>query len=116
MPTLNNKQRKLPNLAKGKSKSKSWSYHSIYHTTQWRRLRALKLNINPLCEQCEKQKMIEEATVVDHINPVQEGGEPFDLNNLQSLCKSHHNSKTAKSSRKNISNNNGIKGEGGQIP
>lgn len=103
MPTLNKKQRKLPNQIKSNS-NKSWSYHQIYHTKQWRNIRKLKLNINPLCQQCEQQGLTTEANVVDHINPVQEGGAAFDLDNLQSLCVSHHNSKTAKN-----------RGKGGKI-
>ena len=99
MPSLNKKERKKPWDAKKKSKA-SWSYNAIYHTKQWRELRKLKLNMNPLCQQCQAQSLTEAATVVDHINPVQEGGDPFRLENLQSLCASHHNSKTGKSRSK----------------
>lgn len=38
---------------------------------------------------------IRPATDVDHKVPVSAGGAPFDPDNLQSLCHSHHSQKTA---------------------
>jgi 5-methylcytosine-specific restriction protein A len=37
-----------------------------------------------------------EAKEVDHIKPISEGGEAFDIGNLQSLCVSCHAKKSAK--------------------
>jgi 5-methylcytosine-specific restriction enzyme A len=36
------------------------------------------------------------STVADHITPVRLGGDFWDINNLQGLCASCHNSKSAK--------------------
>lgn len=58
---------------------------------QWRNLRRLKLNRNPMCEQ---PGCTEVATDVDHIIARSKGGEDM-MENLQSLCHSHHSRKTA---------------------
>jgi hypothetical protein len=61
----------------------------------WRRLRKLKLRRNPLCECCIKIGRIEPANVVDHIAPINGGGDPYPgLNGLASLCARCHNLKT----------------------
>ena len=36
------------------------------------------------------------ATQVDHIKPIADGGEPWDLENLRSLCASCHSKKTGR--------------------
>ena len=60
---------------------------------QWAKYRKRFLQANPLCRMCEQQGYIEEATVVDHIKPHKGDLDLFfDLNNLQSVCKAHHDS------------------------
>lgn len=61
---------------------------SIYNSKRWKMLRRRRLFLDPLCS-CG-----EIATDVDHITPIEEGGEPFGLENTQSLCKSCHSVKT----------------------
>ncbi len=67
-----------------------------YTTQRWQRLRRMKLQVNPLCETCLKQKRIEPAVAVDHIVPVKApGGQPFPaLDWLMSMCAACHNRKT----------------------
>lgn len=101
MPSLNKKSRPLPWITKVKKSNKSWSYSKVYGTKRWKQTRALKLELNPLCEECETLKNVTPATVVDHIEPILEGGAPYDMDNLQSLCASHHNRKTGKN-KKNV--------------
>lgn len=72
----------------------------FYHTTTWRELRQKKLSMNPICEHCEKRGIVTTAKIVDHIEPIQFGGSKTDLDNLQSLCFSCDNSKTASDSHK----------------
>jgi hypothetical protein len=45
--------------------------------------------MNPLCVVCQAP-----ATDVDHIQPIADGGEPWDMANMQALCHSHHSEKT----------------------
>jgi 5-methylcytosine-specific restriction enzyme A len=67
-----------------------------YNTQRWQRLRKMKLQVNPLCEQCLKQKRIVPAVAVDHIIAVlAPGGQAFPpLDWLVSCCTSCHNRKT----------------------
>ena len=63
---------------------------------RWQRVRKHFLNLNPVCEECYKKGIAEPATTVDHIVPHKGNMELFwDQENLQSLCKLHHDRKTA---------------------
>lgn len=68
----------------------------FYQSRKWRTLRALKLQKDPLCEECMRKGMLVSAQMVDHIIPINKGGAPLDLNNLQSLCNHCHAVKTAR--------------------
>ncbi|WP_379921714.1 HNH endonuclease [Erythrobacter sp. R86502] len=61
----------------------------------WRKLRAKRLDLNPLCQHCEATGLITPAVEVDHIKPVKMGGMSI-LSNTQSLCKPCHQAKTRK--------------------
>lgn len=67
---------------------------SFYANRRWRKVRALQLSLFPLCAHCLKRGVIEPATEVDHVIPIDKGGEIYDLANLQSLDKSCHARKT----------------------
>ena len=74
---------------------------AIYQSAQWKRLRTLILSAHPQCEwyMNDGDRLMlcpRDATDVDHIVPIEEGGAPWDEENLQALCHSHHSSKTAK--------------------
>ncbi len=68
----------------------------FYQSRRWRILRALKLQNDPLCEECMKKGVLVPAQMVDHIVPINKGGAPLDINNLQSLCNHCHSVKSAK--------------------
>ncbi|TLN22475.1 HNH endonuclease [bacterium] len=79
----------------GNKKAKPHS--SWYSDPTWRRLRMIQLREFPLCAECERNGTITPATIVDHIIPHRGKWEMFvDGENLQSLCASCHNRKTAK--------------------
>ena len=69
---------------------------AFYQSRRWRSLRALKLQKDPLCEECMRKGVLVPAQMVDHIVPINKGGAPLDLNNLQSLCNHCHAVKTAR--------------------
>ncbi|WP_269112462.1 HNH endonuclease [Burkholderia thailandensis] len=48
-----------------------------------------------MCVACQARGMTIAAVVVDHVVPIKDGGARFDWVNLQSLCVSCHNRKTA---------------------
>ena len=70
----------------------------IYKSARWRRVREIVLSENPYCKECKRNGKRTPATIVDHIKPIREGGEIWDGDNLQGLCQSCHNKKTAKES------------------
>ena len=67
----------------------------FYQSAAWRACRAAFLQAHPLCCRCDAHGLLVVATVVDHVVPIKDGGARFDWNNLQSLCVSCHNRKTA---------------------
>lgn len=62
----------------------------FYNSSTWKRIRRVKLGQNPVCEICERNP----ASNVDHIKAINNGGDPVDSDNLQSLCHSCHSRKT----------------------
>ncbi|MDP2026435.1 HNH endonuclease [Sulfuriferula sp.] len=64
---------------------------------QWRKARAGYLRSHPLCVVCATAGVVRAANVVDHIVPHKGDQALFwDKTNWQSLCKSHHDAKTAR--------------------
>lgn len=64
---------------------------AIYKTEQWKAVRyQAKCRDKWKCVQCGTRGRLE----VDHITPLRNGGLPFDLDNLQSLCGGCHSRKT----------------------
>lgn len=57
---------------------------------RWLKLKRAKLRESPVCEMCNHRLAVE----VDHIVEIQDGGDPLDWYNLQSLCKRCHTDKT----------------------
>lgn len=66
----------------------------FYNTPAWRGpngLRNLRLFNDPYCAVCGNP-----ATLVDHIDPINNGGNPLDYDNTQSMCDPCHNIKRNK--------------------
>lgn len=65
----------------------------MYSTLQWKRLRLNQLQSSPFCALCLQVEHRTPATVVDHVTP-HRGDRAlfFDATNLQSLCKTCHDS------------------------
>ena len=66
----------------------------FYQRKAWKDVRALVLQQEPFCRACRKFGKLEPATHVDHIKPIEFGGDAFSLANLQSMCKPCHERKT----------------------
>ena len=85
------KQQPISQQEKDRNKINS----EFYASTAWRRLRRIKLNLNPLCEICLVRGIVSIATDVDHCKPIKEYPElRLVLDNLQSACKGCHSKKT----------------------
>ncbi len=66
----------------------------------WRRLREAHLSEHPLCAHCLHEEVVEIADDVDHVVPIAvDPARRLDPTNLQSLCRRHHNIKTANERR-----------------
>lgn len=67
------------------------------YTWRWEKARALHLQAHPFCVECMKAGRYQIGRVVDHIVPHRGNDELFwDRANWQTLCKPHHDAKTAK--------------------
>ncbi|NDU96867.1 HNH endonuclease [Spirosoma terrae] len=62
----------------------------VYNTRRHQKERAAYLKDNPLCAECQKTGKVTPATVFDHITPINQGGDKWDLSNKQGLCSSCH--------------------------
>lgn len=68
----------------------------FYNSWPWRKAAAAYKKRNPLCVECERNGFVVPVRVVDHIKPINAGGERLDESNFQSLCESCHNKKSSK--------------------
>ena len=68
----------------------------LYKTRQWRKLREMVLHKQPICVMCEQKKIYTTANTIDHILPINKGGAVWSMDNLQALCSSCHNKKSAR--------------------
>jgi len=69
------------------------------YDSRWRKLRDAYIQHSPLCEHCEANGITTRGKEVDHIKPFKGSGDPLrlDWTNLQTLCRSCHATKTARS-------------------
>ena len=68
----------------------------LYDSPLWRRIRADHLRRHPLCVACQRKDQLTTASILDHIIPVREGADFFDVTNLQGLCRTCHYRKSAR--------------------
>ncbi len=68
----------------------------VYNTRKWRSFSIDYKERNPICVKCEQEGIITASKVTDHIQRVNAGGDHYNENNLQALCKRCHNSKSGK--------------------
>ena len=96
MPTL--KRTKARPWQPRRKAFEGYRHHTteFYQSTAWRKLRAIKLDENPMCEECARSGRLTPAQMVDHIVPINKGGAELDIDNLQSLCNACHARKSAK--------------------
>lgn len=79
----------------------SADWHDWYSLPIWRkRLRPTQLIREPFCRDCAREGVRTPAEIVDHITPHRGRWKLFtDPENLQSLCKHHHDQKTMREQR-----------------
>ena len=77
--------------SKNYDKSRDEELIKFYNSTKWRKISKAFLKNNPLCIVCKRP-----ATLTDHIKEIKDGGSRYSWDNLQPMCNSCHNKKTAK--------------------
>ena len=89
---------------------RSTQYKKLINSQKWAKLRAEKLQNNPLCERCMSSGIIAPGTEIHHITPIETGANfeqmkllAYNYSNLITLCHVFHvqvhkdlQSKTAK--------------------
>ena len=76
-------------------KARNDATDAFYHTARWQRHRSSVLRAEPLCRHCAAKGRVVAAVLVDHIEPVKQGGDMWDSANLQPLCNLCHERKSA---------------------
>ncbi len=76
--------------SKNYDKSRDVELVKFYNSAKWRKTSKAFLKNNPLCIVCSRP-----ATITDHIKEIKDGGDRYSWENLQSMCNSCHNKKTA---------------------
>jgi 5-methylcytosine-specific restriction endonuclease McrA len=74
-----------------KARHASRPERKIYNSNRWAYLRRRILYERPFCAHPDCDEL---ATDVDHITPINAGGDPYARANVQPLCKTHHGRKT----------------------
>lgn len=94
--------RKPPtNKPKRTNEQKTWNASGFkYNSAAWIRLRNRKRQLNPLCEDCLERGEIVPYHTIDHVKAIIDGGDPWDLDNLRTLCNQCHRIKSAKERHK----------------
>ncbi|MBD2705592.1 HNH endonuclease [Spirosoma sp. BT702] len=65
-------------------------HREIYGSSAWRKDSLAHREQNPLCAQCYKEGRLTPGTVSDHIVSINQGGDVWDWENRQNLCKKCH--------------------------
>jgi 5-methylcytosine-specific restriction protein A len=69
----------------------------IRSSARWRKVRALKLARDPLCEDCKERGVLKAATQVHHLEGLAQRPDlAFVMTNLASLCSTCHAKREAK--------------------
>ena len=73
-------------------------HHVPLHARRWAAVRRAVLARDGWRCRCGRAGRME----VDHVQPLRAGGDPYDLGNLQTLCRSCHIAKTARENRREL--------------
>jgi 5-methylcytosine-specific restriction enzyme A len=69
---------------------------NFYAKWKWKKTAKAHKEKFPLCEACKEKGFTTAVEITDHIIRMQDGGDPYHFDNLQSLCRKCHNSKSGK--------------------
>lgn len=72
------------------------SNYEFYNSYGWRKFSIRYRKQHPLCVRCLTIDRATPSQVVDHIRPINKGGDKWSDDNLQALCHRCHNSKSGR--------------------
>jgi 5-methylcytosine-specific restriction enzyme A len=87
-------------IERERSRRRRVATKGVYKTRMWLRRRLQVLSRDPICADgrvCGHNRL---STEVDHIVPLDLGGERYAMNNLRGTCSDCHQAKTAEENRK----------------
>ena len=99
----------MPTLPKRERKPQTpfaTTQNPFYNSRAWRNFSIAYRHRHPLCVKCQARGIITQAQVVDHIVPIRKGADPFNTDNLQSLCHNCHNSKSGRRNKETAQQTN----------
>jgi 5-methylcytosine-specific restriction enzyme A len=77
---------------------------AIYRTKRWQRTRLFVIGRDPLCvigKICVEQRGVRmPSSHADHVIAIRDGGDPWDVNNIQGACHGCHTWKTSLENQK----------------
>lgn len=95
MPILNRRNKEQP-------KRKYKPNKDLYNSERWHAYSRAYRKKNRLCVHCLSEGITKISECVDHITPIEEGGDVWSPDNHQALCLHHHSVKTKKERNKNL--------------
>ena len=81
---------------------RSAEIQNMYSTKYWHDRRRACLTQQPWCVECLREGVYTQAMIADHVTPHRGDVHSFRTGELQSLCETHHNSKTAREMNREI--------------
>lgn len=81
------------------AKRRDTPWRAWYKTPRWKSLREAQLSLQPLCQMCLEDEVVEAATACDHVEPHRGDEALFWHGALQSLCDPCHNGRKQREER-----------------
>jgi 5-methylcytosine-specific restriction endonuclease McrA len=73
-------------------RGKPGAWAELYSSARWQQIRRHQLQEHPLCKYCAETRIVEPATICDHVEPHHGDVNKFWSGPFQSLCKRCHDS------------------------
>lgn len=90
MPTLNRRSTKQDHKTLNRHKAN----RDVYNSHRWHEYSRQYRKKHRLCVECLRENKTTISECVDHIIPIEQGGDIWNPSNHQALCNHHHSIKT----------------------
>ena len=102
MPTINKTSKRRPwegPQRKAFERSTDKANRDVYDSPAWRTTRKIVREDEPLCRYCLEKGLAVDTEEIDHILPINQGGNAYERDNLQGLCTPCHRAKSRDESK-----------------